>query len=61
MRSLDEPRYGFEDATARGEEEAPVLFCPVCGSPIYDGDRYVTGHGTDCILGCEHCSDTHIA
>lgn len=39
----------------------PVFYCPVCGAPVYDGERYQTGHNTDHVIGCEHCADTHIA
>ena len=43
------------------EDAQPKFCCPICGHPIYDGDEYYTGHGTDHVAGCEHCLDRHLA
>ena len=42
-------------------EAEPVSYCPECGAPIYDGERIYYGHGTDHVIGCEHCIDTGFA
>ncbi len=42
-------------------EAEPVSYCPECDAPIYDGERIYYGHGTDHVIGCEHCIDTGFA
>ena len=42
-------------------EAEPVSYCPECGAPVYDGERIYYGHGTDHVIGCEHCIDTGFA
>lgn len=42
-------------------EAQPVLVCPECGAPVYAGEKYVCGRGTDHILACEHCADIRAA
>ena len=50
----------WEDDEAQGA--ARELFrCPVCGAALWDGERIYCGHGTDAVLGCEHCVDWHDA
>ena len=36
-------------------EAEPVSYCPECSAPVYDGERIYYGHGTDHVIGCEHC------
>lgn len=60
MRDWNENRGVFEDEEARGAAGA-LGRCPLCGAPLFDGERVFWGHGTDAVLGCEHCVDTHFA
>lgn len=34
-------------------EARPEFFCPSCGAPVYQGERYFTD-GRD-VIACEHC------
>lgn len=40
-------------------EPPPLPRCPVCGEEVSADENIYTGHGTDYILGCEHCVDRH--
>ena len=57
MRSLDEPRYGFEDAEARGAVHVFVI-CPRCGSKVEAGDwLYTIGRQHEHVGCCWCCGE----